>query len=243
MKKIKIIVVFSLILIWEIVANLNVFPRVVFPKFSSILLRLILELRNLSFLMMILKSIFIIIFSLGISLILALIISYFANKYKIFNEVIDTFISILHPLPAIALLPLIILFFGVKTESLIIILLHSTLWPLIINIRSGFENIPKKYFLIAKNYELSSFKRIFKIMIPASLPYILNGIEVAWARAFRALISSEMVFGAMSGGIGYYIFEKRAFMDTEGLYAGILIVIIIGVLVNNLIFKKYRFQK
>ncbi|WP_338536835.1 ABC transporter permease [Helicovermis profundi] len=238
MNKTKISLVIVLILCWEVVAYIGIFPEIAFPSFTEVFIKLYREIIKLDIIVMTFKSIIIIIFSLTASLIIALLVSYFATINKRISDIVDTFISILHPLPSIALLPLVILWFGVGRGSLIIILLHSTIWPLIISIRTGFNCIPKKYYLIASNYELSSFEKVYRIMIPSSIPYILNGIEIGWARSFRALISAEMIFGAMGSGIGWYLFERRAFMDTKGLFAGLLIVIIVGISVENIVFKK-----
>lgn len=86
---------------------------------------------------------------------------------------------------------------------------------------------------------------LFEIMLPSSMGYIISGVKIGWARAWRAFISAEMVFGSVGGkgGIGWYIFNQRTFMDTAGLFAGIILVIVIGILVENVLFaameKKY----
>jgi NitT/TauT family transport system permease protein len=74
-------------------------------------------------------------------------------------------------------------------------------------------------------------------MIPAAFPYFLAGVKTGWARAWRAIIGAEMVFGAAggTGGIGWFIFTKRVFMDTAGMFAGIFVIILIGILVEELI--------
>ena len=159
------------------------------------------------------------------------------------NEVlkpVETLVSIAHPLPGIALLPLIILWFGAGEISIIFIIVHSVVWPLVLNLLAGFKAIPKIYKQVGNNYGLNSLKIIRYIMLPASLPYFLTGMRISWARAWRALISAEMIFGAAGGkgGLGWFIFKNRVFMDTTGIFAGLIIIVVIGMLVEDLIFEK-----
>jgi NitT/TauT family transport system permease protein len=76
-------------------------------------------------------------------------------------------------------------------------------------------------------------------MIPNAFPYILSGLKIAWARSWRALVSAEMVFGASGvvGGLGWFIYKTRYFMDIEAVFAGLISVIIIGMLVDEFLLK------
>ena len=136
------------------------------------------------------------------------------------------------------LLPLIIMWFGTGTGAVLAIVVHSAVWPLLLNIMTGFAEVPQIYTDIGRNLSMSKREILFEIMLPASVGYIISGTKIGWARAWRAFISAEMVFGSVGGkgGIGWYIFNQRTFMDTSGLFAGIILVIIIGVLVENVLF-------
>lgn len=150
----------------------------------------------------------------------------------------STLAAVLHPLPGIALLPIIILWFGTGPLPILIIIIHSVLWPLYTNLTAGYRSLPESYLLTARNFEISPAGRFFRVLFPGSLPYLLAGLKIAWARAWRALISAEMVFGAVGGrgGLGWFIFENRVFMDTAGLFAGLAVVTVLGILVEDLLF-------
>ena len=79
---------------------------------------------------------------------------------------------------------------------------------------------------------------IIQILLPAAFSQALAGLRVGWARAWRALIGAEMVFGAIgaTGGLGWYIFKQRAMMNTPGLFAGVLLVTVVGMAVEGLLF-------
>ena len=80
--------------------------------------------------------------------------------------------------------------------------------------------------------------RFLKITLPASLPYFLAGSRIAFARSWRALISAEMIFGAAGGkgGIGWFLYNKRVFMDSSGLFAGLLVIVVAGILTEEVFF-------
>ncbi len=169
---------------------------------------------------------------------LAILLTAIAYANRLFRSFLEVLVSVFHPLPGIALLPLVLLVFGVGTGPVLVIILHSVLWPLCVNLLSGFDNAEPLYPRIGRNYELSFPRFFISIMIPASFPAMLSGFKIAWARAWRALLSAEMLFGVSGGrgGLGWYVFNRRVFMDTPGMYAGLLMLILIGFTVETVLF-------
>ena len=164
------------------------------------------------------------------------------------RSLVETLTALFHPLPGIALLPLIILWIGTGTPAVFFILIHSIIWPLTTNLLSGFDQLPEIYGLIGKNYQLSPWQTFTRIEVPGTFPFLLAGWRIGWARGWRALISAEMVFGALGGGgcMWWFIFQRRVFMDTPGLFAGLLVVLLLGLLVEGVFFgrlQKSRFAR
>src|SRR5690606_24287225 len=145
----------------------------------------------------------------------------------------------LNPLPAIALLPLALLWFGLGEGSLIFVLVHSVLWPLALSTYAGFLGVSETQRMAGRNYGLKGVRFVALILVPAALPAILSGLKVGWAFAWRTLIAAELVFGATSsqGGLGWYIYQNRNELYTDNVFAGLTVVIITGLLVENLIFN------
>jgi NitT/TauT family transport system permease protein len=75
--------------------------------------------------------------------------------------------------------------------------------------------------------------------VPAAFPSILTGLKIGWAFAWRTLIGAELVFGVSSGqgGLGWFIYENRNILDIPAVFAGLLSVIMIGLVVENLVFR------
>ncbi|UBM25567.1 ABC transporter permease [Pseudomonas sp. p1(2021b)] len=155
------------------------------------------------------------------------------------RDLLGTLTSMFNPLPAIALLPLALLWFGLGDNSLIFVLVHSVLWALALNTYAGFLGVSQTLRMAGRNYGLRGLRLVLHILVPAALPSILSGLKIGWAFAWRTLIAAELVFGASSGkgGLGWYIFQNRNELYTDKVFAGLAVVIVIGLLVEGLVFN------
>ncbi|NDL65251.1 ABC transporter permease [Acerihabitans arboris] len=174
----------------------------------------------------------------AIGTVLALALSSLAVSTRVGRDILGTLTSMFNPLPAIALLPLSLLWFGLGENSLIFVLVHSVMWPMAVNTYTGFLGVSDTLRMTGRNYGLRGLRYVWHILIPAALPSILSGLKIGWAFAWRTLIAAELVFGASSGkgGLGWYIFQNRNELYTDRVFAGLISVIIIGLLVEGLIF-------
>jgi NitT/TauT family transport system permease protein len=143
-----------------------------------------------------------------------------------------------NPLPAIALLPLALIWFGLGSGSVIFVLVHSVLWAIALNTHAGFRSVSNTLKMVGLNYGLRNIRLVRHILIPAAFPSIVTGLKVGWAFAWRTLIAAELVFGVSSGsgGLGWFIFENRNQLETANVFAGLFFVILIGLFVENVIF-------
>jgi len=159
-----------------------------------------------------------------------------AVSTRLGRDLLDTLTSMFNPLPAIALLPLALLWFGLGQGSLVFVLVHSVLWPLALNTYAGFQGVPETLRMAGRNYGLTGLRYVLQILVPAALPAILSGLKIGWAFAWRTLIAAELVFGASSGqgGLGWYIYQNRNELYTDRVFAGLALVVIIGLLVESL---------
>ena len=155
------------------------------------------------------------------------------------QDLLGTLTAMFNPLPAIALLPLALLWFGLGIPSMLFVLVHAVLWPMALNASAGFFGVSDTLRMTGRNYGLKGWRYIGHILIPAAFPQILTGLKISWAFAWRTLIASELVFGVASGsgGLGWFIFENKNRLETAYVFAGLGTVIIIGLLVEGLLFR------
>ena len=176
-------------------------------------------------------------FSAGVFI--AAVLTFLAINTRLGNDFLETMTAMFNPLPAIALLPLALIWFGLGTGSLVFVLIHSVLWAVALNTHAGFRSVSTTHRMVGQNYGLRGIHFVMKILIPAAFPSILAGLKIGWAFAWRTLIAAELVFGTTSGqgGLGLYIFEAKNLLDIPEVFAGLLSIILIGLFIENVVFR------
>jgi NitT/TauT family transport system permease protein len=177
-------------------------------------------------------------------ILLAAVLTTLAVSSRIGADLLSTLTAMFNPLPAIAVLPLALIWFGLGMPSLVFVIIHSVLWAVALNTLSGFRSVPETLRLSGKNCGLRGIGYVALLLIPAAFPAILSGLKIGWAFAWRTLIAAELVFGvsSRSGGLGWYIYEARAELDTARVFAGLLAVILIGLFVESVVFRAIEFR-
>src|SRR5260221_9198432 len=168
-------------------------------------------------------------------LFLAAALTTIAVSTRIGSDILSTLTAMFNPVPAIALLPVAVIWFGLGMPSLVFVIVHSVLWAVALNTLTGFRSVPETLRMSGRNYGLTGIRYVALILVPAAFPSILAGLKIGWAFAWRTLIAAELIFGvsARSGGLGWYIFENRNLLETANVFAGLLTVIVIGLVVEN----------
>ncbi len=168
----------------------------------------------------------------------AFVLTALAVSTRFGRDLLETLVAMFNPLPAIALLPLAMLWLGLGNGSLVFVIIHAVLWPLALGTYSGFQSVPETLRMAGRNYGLRGLPFVVQILVPSALPAIVSGLKIGWAFAWRTLIAAELVFGASSGkgGLGWYIFQNRNELYTDKVFAGLAAVILIGLAVDNLLF-------
>lgn len=237
----KTSIVIVLLVLWQVGAthasNPLLFPTVdetFSALYSGVMSGVIIE-RLLSSLTMILTG-----YSAGIAL--ATLVTAFASSSRLGRDFLVTITAMFHPLPAIALLPLALLWFGLGKASILFVLLHSVIWPMALNMHQGFSAVNPVLRMAGHNLGLKGIKFAAYVLLPAALPSIFSGLKISWALAWRTLIAAELVFGVSSGegGIGWFIYENRNTLETANVFAGLITIIFIGLLVENLFFEWFE---
>lgn len=228
----------ALALVWEGYARWTNNPLVL-PAFSDTMLALWDGVLHDNVLGMAWVSLQVLVKGYAIALVLAVALTALAVTTRIGNDFLSLLTAMLNPLPAIALLPLAMLWFGLGSVSLTFVLIHSVLWPLALNTHAGFTAVPETLRMAGRNYGLRGPRYVALILIPAAFPAILTGLKVGWAFAWRTLIAAELVFGVSSGkgGLGWYIFQNRNELNIDKVFGGLILVILIGLVIENVVFR------
>ena len=210
-----------------------------FPSFTETMDAFVENILNGKLLARGWTSVRVLLMGYAIGTVLATLFSVLAITTRIGNDLLETLTSMFNPLPAIALLPLALLWFGLGLGSLIFVLVHSVLWVVALNMHAGFLGVSQTLRMVGRNYGLGGVSYVMKILVPAAFPQILTGMKVGWAFAWRTLIAAELVFGVSSGqgGLGWFIFENKNQLEIPSVFAGLLCVILIGLAMENIVFR------
>ena len=239
----KCLLLLMLATVWQVYSTLLNNP-LLFPKFSDTIGAFYDNIMNGVLLQRGWFSIKVLLMGYAAGLLLAGTLTAFAITSRIGNDFLETLTSMFNPLPAIALLPLALIWFGLGNGSLVFVLIHSVLWPVALNTHSGFMSVSQTMRMVGRNYGLSGPRYVAKILIPAAFPNILTGMKIGWAFAWRTLIAAELVFGVSSGsgGLGWFIYENKNQLEIANVFAGLFSVIIIGLFVENFIFRNIELK-
>jgi len=234
----KSLIIVVLAAIWQAYGSYLDNP-LLFPTFSDTIAALWEKVRDGTIPMRAWTSLKVLFMGYAAGIALAAILTVLAISTRIGTDFLETVTAMFNPLPAIALLPLALIWFGLGSGSLVFVLIHSVLWPVALNTHSGFKSVSNTLRMVGRNYGLTGFSYVIRILIPAGFGAILTGLKIGWAFAWRTLIAAELVFGVSSGqgGLGWFIFENRNLLEIPAVFAGLLTVILIGLVVENLIFR------
>lgn len=235
----KLVVLVLLCVAWEATVRLLNVNKLLFPPFSDIIVRLAhgLGLGGTGELWSyVWETLSVILQSFAISIVIAVVVTGLAVSNGWAREFLSVMTGIFQPLPSIALLPMAILWFGFSRESLVFVVVMAMIWPIASSLTVGFATISPTLMRLGSNYELGRLAMMWEILLPAALPMMISGLRVGWGFGWRTVVAAELVFGATGtgGGIGWYINNSRLFMNIADGFAGILLVIIVGLFTESL---------
>ncbi|MGH7100878.1 MAG: ABC transporter permease [Acetobacteraceae bacterium] len=232
------LVLVAIAVLWQVYA-LWLHNSLLFPTFTDTVRVFVADLLSGALSERIATSVRVLVIGYAAGIGLAAVLTTLAVATRVGNDILTVLTAMFNPLPAIALLPLALIWFGLGTGSLVFVLIHGVLWAVVLNTTTGFRAVPETLRMSGRNCGLSGIRYVTLILMPAASASILTGLKIGWAFAWRTLIAAELVFGvsSRSGGLGWYIFQAREELETTRVFAGLLAVILIGLLVESVIFR------
>lgn len=231
-------IVFYLLLavIWELLARTGLWPSELFPGSLAVFGALAAGFQNGTFVPAILQSLAHIALGYVISLAIGLVLGVLIGRYRLVEETVGSLVLGLQTLPSVCWLPLAILWFGLTDKAIIFVVMMGALFSITLGVDAGIKNTPPVYLKAARNMGAQGFGLAVQVILPAALPYILTGLKQGWSFAWRSLMAAELLLPYVLS-IGSQLDTARDLLDTPTLMAVMLIIIIIGLIVDGLIFR------
>ncbi len=156
----------------------------------------------------------------------ALFLGLIMGLSPIVRAAINPMVAATYPIPKIAILPLIMLIFGLGEMSKYVVVAIGVFYLVLINTMAGVMNIEKIYLDVGNNFGASRKDMYFTIALPGSLPLIFAGLRLGWGVALLLIVAAEFV-GAKSG-IGYLIWQSWQTFSVEAMYVGLIVISVLG---------------
>ncbi|MBS1040110.1 ABC transporter permease [Gluconobacter cerinus] len=170
---------------------------------------------------------------LGLALILGVLLALISGLSKAGEDIVDAPLQILRTLPALALVPLFILWFGIGETPKILLVALGAIFPIYLNLHSGIRSIDPKLLEMGSTLGLSRWQTIRDIFLPGALPDFLTGLRYAVGVSWMMLVVAEQVNA--ESGIGHMMMDAQDFMRTDIILVGLLVYGVLGLLSDQII--------
>ena len=172
---------------------------------------------------------------------LGLPIGLLTARYRFLSDTIGLLALGLQTLPSVCWVPLALLWFGQTETAMFFVVVMGTLWSMIIATDNGVRNVPPIYARAARTMGSSGFHVWLRVMLPASLPFIVGGMKQGWAFAWRSLMAAEIYVTILSGfGLGNLLHYGRELNAMEQVIGIMLVIIVIGLLADKILFSPWE---
>lgn len=229
---IRVLSVLSFFIVWELGTRIGALSQFLLPAPSAILEQLWQQLQSGELVSAVQVTLVRLFSGYFLSAAIGVPIGILIGRNKLVRWFCDPLISLALPLPQIAFLPIFILWFGVGDTAKIALIVFSTIFPIIVYTAAGTQAIDKIIVWSAESLGVSRYGFIWQIALPAAMPQIFTGLQIALPIAFISTIIVEMLMGG--NGIGSSIINGMRMSDSPELFGGIVMVAIIGYLLTKI---------
>ncbi|MQA62867.1 MAG: ABC transporter permease subunit [Actinophytocola sp.] len=222
-----------LLAIWEILAQLSIIDTRFFPAPSSILEQMVTLMSTGELWTHLFASLRRLFFGFWVGLVPALILGVLMGLSRPMRAAVGPLVSGTYPIPKSALLPLILLIFGLGETSKVVMVAIGVFYPVVLNTVAGVVQIAPMYYDVAQNFGAKRWQVFRTVAIPGAMPNIMTGIELGAGLGLILIAIAEMV-GAKSG-LGFMIWNAWQLYSVETMYVGLLVIALIGFAVSVLL--------
>ena len=235
----SVLIFFIILLLWKITNYLGILSDYILPSPEKVYSTFLNMISDGSIFINVYASMKRVLIGFAISTAIGVPLGIFFGIYSGVYEYFKSLINFLRNTPPLALIPMLILWFGIGEESKIIIIVLASFFPIFTSTLKGIKNCDSKLIEVGRVFEFSKLQIIFKIIIPNAILDIAVGLKLALGYSFRAIIGAELV--AASSGLGYLISDGKEMSRTDVVIVGIIVIGLLGIITDyifSIIVKK-----
>jgi len=223
--------------LWEFVARLGIFPPRLFPPLEEVAATFVRLTAEGILPHHAVETVGRLLAGFALAAVVGVAIGIAMGRSRRAEDIFLPLVSIGAPVPGLAYAPLFLLWFGLGNVGAILLVGFVSAFPVIINSWTGVKAVKEVWVRAAQSMGADDQRLFRKVILPGALPYILTGLRLGLAQAWRILVGVEML-AAVPWGLGWMIFGAREFLNTDVMLAGIVVIGAIGLALEKLVFQR-----
>ncbi len=231
----------ALIAAWEFAARAGGVSQVMFPPPSSVARYLWQSAGDGTLESATLVTIKRLLVGYAVGLLLGIPLGLFTAKFKVFQDTVGVLALGMQALPSVCWVPLALGWFGQTEAAMLFVVIMGTLWSVIIATSDGVRSMPPIYLRAAKTMGSTGLHSWVRVILPASLPYLVGGMKQGWAFAWRSLMAAEIFVTILTGfGLGQLLHYGRELLAMDQVMGVMIVLIVLGLLADKLLFAPWE---
>lgn len=230
---ISIALLLVLIGIWELASRLGLLPAFLVPSPSAVASAFVADVTSPAVLHDLYITLAEVLMGFGLAAISGIVVGSLMALVPIIEKVLDPYITALQTIPKVAIAPLLIIWFGFGLTSKVVIVALIAFFPVLVNTIAGLKGVDRKQLLLMRSMEASPWQTFTKVRIPAVLPFLMAGFQIALVFSVIGAIVGEFLGAAQ--GLGSLIVRRQGMMNVEGVFSVLLILSLMGLILDGVL--------
>ncbi|MBR5536037.1 MAG: ABC transporter permease [Clostridia bacterium] len=226
----KVLILFILIL-WQVVGMLGIVPSFMLPTPSDVIMALFKDWRLIGESTLI--SLYEAMLGMGIALIFSFVCAILMDRFKIFYNMFYPVCVISQTVPAIAIAPLLVLWFGFGITPKVLLVFVTCFFPLLVGLVSGFEGCDKNILRLYKSMGAGYLRTLFDVKLPFAMESFFAGLRISASYAVVGAVIAEWLGG--EGGLGVYMTRVRKGFQFDRMFAAIIVISLLSLFLVRIV--------
>jgi NitT/TauT family transport system permease protein len=222
--------------VWEVFARSGLFSPALSPSLTVILPSVLDMITSGTLFLHVGYTLYRILWGLGLATIVGVPVGILMGRFKPVERFVLPLVSVLSPIPSLAWVPVLILWFGLGDVASIALVLYAATFPLVLNAWTGVRSVNQLWVRAAQTMGASGPTLFWKVVLPSALPFVIAGLRQAFARSWIAVVGGEMI-AATNWGLGWVIFDSKEFLRTDVMLGTLLVIGLLGLGFERLVFQ------
>jgi NitT/TauT family transport system permease protein len=222
--------------VWEAFARSGLFSPALSPSLALILPSVLSMITSGTLFVHVGYTLYRILWGLALAALVGVPVGILMGRFKAVERFVLPLVSVLSPIPSLAWVPVLILWFGLGDTASIALVLYAATFPLVLNTWTGVRSVNRLWIRAAQTMGADGPTLFWKVVLPGSLPFVIAGLRQAFARSWIAVVGGEMI-AATNWGLGWVIFDSKEFLRTDVMLGTLLVIGLLGLGFERLVFQ------